>query len=264
MDDREVGRYWEGNAAAWTALSRAGYDVCRDLFNTPSFLALLPDVTGLRGLDVGCGEGHNTRLVARRGARITAVDIAPTFIRYAREAEAAEPLGITYQVASGLALPFGPHVFDFATAFMSVMDMAEPERALAEVFRVLKPGGFFQFSVIHPVFSTPYREWVRDEAGRKVALAVADYFRGVRGDVEEWTFYAAPEELKARYPRFKVPRFDLTVSQWLNAIAQAGFRLKAAQEPFPDDAALAVRPELYDCRIAPLYIHFLCRKDAAR
>ena len=69
MDDREVGRMWEGNAEVWTRLARQGYDVYRDHLNTPSFLAMLPEVSGLRGLDIGCGEGNNTRLVAGRGAR---------------------------------------------------------------------------------------------------------------------------------------------------------------------------------------------------
>lgn len=88
MDDDEVARYWEANAEAWTRLTRAGYDVYRDNVNTPGFLRILPDIFGLRGLDLGCGEGHNTRLVARRGARMTAVDIADTLLRHGRDKEA--------------------------------------------------------------------------------------------------------------------------------------------------------------------------------
>ena len=57
MTDDEVGRYWDQNADAWTVLSRAGYDLYRDLFNTPAFMEMLPDVRGRRGLDIGCGEG---------------------------------------------------------------------------------------------------------------------------------------------------------------------------------------------------------------
>ena len=57
MDHIEVGRYWNGNADAWTRLSRAGYDVYRDFFNTPAFLRMLPDVKGLRGLDIGEADG---------------------------------------------------------------------------------------------------------------------------------------------------------------------------------------------------------------
>ena len=63
MDDRQVARLWDENAETWTHLARQGYDVYRDLVNTPAFLGMLPAVKGLRGLDVGCGEGHNTRLV---------------------------------------------------------------------------------------------------------------------------------------------------------------------------------------------------------
>jgi len=47
MDHREVGRYWNENADNWTALARAGFDVYRDLLNTPAFFELLPDVNGL-------------------------------------------------------------------------------------------------------------------------------------------------------------------------------------------------------------------------
>jgi len=104
-------------------------------------MAMLPDVQKLLGLDVGCGEGHNTRMVAKRGARLAAVDISDVFIRYAQEAEAREPLGIEYRVASALVLPYANASFDFATAFMSLMDMPEVEKVLSEIHRVLSRGG---------------------------------------------------------------------------------------------------------------------------
>jgi 2-polyprenyl-3-methyl-5-hydroxy-6-metoxy-1,4-benzoquinol methylase len=96
MDPEEVGRFWNANADAWTKLSRAGYDVYRDYLNTPAFFAILPDVDGLSGLDIGCGEGHNTRLLARRRAMVTAIDISEVFIAHAKLAEEQEPLGIEY------------------------------------------------------------------------------------------------------------------------------------------------------------------------
>jgi ubiquinone/menaquinone biosynthesis C-methylase UbiE len=46
------------------------------------------------------------------------------------------------------------------------MDIPETERVLAEIFRVLRPGGFLQFSISHPCFETPYRKTLRDESVR--------------------------------------------------------------------------------------------------
>ncbi len=133
MDHESVGRYWDDNAEAWTKQVRAGYEHYRDGLNTPAFLAMLPEIDDFAGLDVGCGEGHNTRRLAERGARVIGIDISATFVRLAREAEEAHPLGIRYEVASAVDLPFGDASFDFVTAFMSLMDIPETERARGDL-----------------------------------------------------------------------------------------------------------------------------------
>ena len=151
MKNTEVAAHWQSNAETWTVYSRAGYDKYRDALNTPAFLAMLPSVEGLAGLDLGCGEGANTRAVAELGARMTGVDIAPAFIRHAQELEMQTPLGVEYSVCNAEALPFPDASFDFVTAFMSLMDMANQGEVLAGVHRILKPGGFLQFSGIPDV-----------------------------------------------------------------------------------------------------------------
>src|SRR5207248_2921051 len=94
MKRAEVAQYWEANAETWTRHARAGYDIYRDGLNTPAFLDMLPPVHGLSGLDIGCGEGANTRELVRLGARMHAIDVAPTFIRHARHMERAAPRGL--------------------------------------------------------------------------------------------------------------------------------------------------------------------------
>ena len=260
MDHKEVGRFWNGNAAAWTKLARAGYDVYRDYLNTPAFLRMLPPIEGLSGLDIGCGEGHNTRLLAGRGARMTAIDIADVFIAHAREAEGREPLGIDYRVASAVELPFAPSTFDFATGFMSFMDMPETDRVLAEACRVLKPGGFLQFSITHPCFDTPHRRNIRDASGVTYAIEVGDYFRDLDGEVTEWLFGAAPPDVKQALPKFKTPRFTRTVSQWLNLLIAAGFLLERVEEPRPDDDTVRACPDLQDAQVVAYFLHLRARK----
>ncbi len=235
MDHKEVGRFWEANADAWTKLSRAGYDVYRDYLNTPAFLDLLPGVEGMSSLDIGCGEGHNTRLVARLGAQMSAIDISQVFIRYAQESEETEALGIQYRVASAVELPYPDASFDFLTAFMSLMDIPETETVISEAFRVLKPGGFLQFSITHPCFDTPYRKNLRDTKGRTYAIEVGEYFNKIYGVVDEWTFSASPLAAKQNLPKFKVPWFTHTISEWINLLIDTGFVIEKISEPQPDD-----------------------------
>jgi ubiquinone/menaquinone biosynthesis C-methylase UbiE len=262
MDDKQVGELWDGNAEVWTKLSRLGYNVSRDEITMPAFLALLPQVSGLTGLDIGCGEGHSTRLLAQRGARMTAVDISPTFIRLARENEGREPLGIDYQQASALTLPFLNQQFDFAVAFMSFMDMPQPDRALREAFRVLKPGGFFLLAITHPCFDTAVRGWVRDETGRKVAYQCGDYFTPVQGRIHEWLFSTTPREVRQGLPPFRTPKFFRTLSAWVNDLIDTGFLLERLDEPRASEDTVRRFPILVGTCIIPMWLLIRCRKLA--
>lgn len=222
MKANDVAAHWESNAETWTIYSRAGYDKYRDALNTPTFLEMLPSVGGLRGLDLGCGEGSNTRAVARLGARVTGLDIAPTFIRYARESEADAPLGIDYVLGDGQSIDFREASFDFVTAFMSMMDMADQREVLKGIHRILKPGGFLQFSILHPCFVPPTRRNIRNEAGEPVAVEIADYFDESDGRIDRWIFSSIPQAERAALTPFSVPRFHRTLSTWVSMNRRSG------------------------------------------
>lgn len=255
MDAKTVAAHWEGNAETWTIYSRAGYDKYRDALNTPAFLEMLPLVAGLRGLDLGCGEGTNTRAVARLGAKMTGLDIAPTFIRYARETEEDDPLGIDYVIGDGETIDFPDESFDFVTAFMSMMDMADQRGVLKGVHRVLKQGGFLQFSILHPCFVPPTRKNVRDERGEAVAVQIADYFDESDGRLDRWMFSTIPEEERAKLTPFSVPRFHRTLSTWVSMIVEAGLVIQAFGEPMASEDVAAAEPVVADTRVAPIFLH---------
>jgi ubiquinone/menaquinone biosynthesis C-methylase UbiE len=260
MDAKTVAAHWEGNADAWTKYSRAGYDRYRDALNTPAFLAMLPPVAGLHGLDLGCGEGTNTRAVAELGARMTGLDIAPTFLRHARKTEAEDPRGIDYVLGDGLGLGFEDGRFHFVTAFMSMMDMSDQAAVLAEVWRVLKPGGFLQFSILHPCFVPPKRRNIRDAQGEPVAVEIADYFRETDGEVESWLFSSIPEAERQGQKPFTVPRFHRTLSSWVSMIVGAGLTIEAFGEPMASLEQAAAEPVVADTRVAPIFLHIRARK----
>ena len=129
--DAEVARCWDANAPVWARHVRAGYDVYRKLYHGPAFFEFVGDVAGREVLDAGCGEGVNARELARRGARVTGVDLSPKMIELAQAEEQREPLGIRYEAASMSDLrPFGDACFDAVVSFMALMDCADYEGAI--------------------------------------------------------------------------------------------------------------------------------------
>lgn len=145
---------------------------------------------------------------------------------------------------------------------MSLMDMPEKERVLAEIFRVLRPGGFFQFSITHPCFDTPHRKDLRDEGGSTYAVEVGSYFRELEGEVEEWIFSAAPPEVREGLRPFRVPRFTRPLGEWLNLLLDGGFLLERFGEPRPSEETARDHPGLQDARVVPYFLHVRARKPA--
>jgi len=217
---------------------------------------MLPQVSGMSCLDLGCGEGHNTRLLADQGARVVALDVAESFIA---AAAAQDRHGIRYVIADGAVLPFSTSTFDAVTAFMSLMDVADPERTLREVARILRSGGFVQFSVVHPVTSTPVRRWANDESGSREALTIGDYF--YEGPLTEtWSFGAAPKKVRERHRPFTITYARRTLAGWLGAVLSAGLTIEEIVEPRADEHTATAHPEVADTRIVPYFLIIRARK----
>jgi SAM-dependent methyltransferase len=231
----EVARYWDKNADLWADHVRKGWDAYREHFNNPAMLDFIGDLNGKTVLDAGCGEGYNTRLLARNGARMVGVDISQGMIELARQEEQREPLGIRYQVASFSDLSLlDDAYFDVVVSFMALMDGPDFEGAVKEIFRVLRSGGELIFSITHPCFATKGFGWIRDEEDNYIKLTVADYFAD-QSWVEHWKFSKAP--VQGNVELFAVPRFPRTLSEYLNTLISAGFILKEIEEPRPSEKA---------------------------
>jgi SAM-dependent methyltransferase len=259
MDEAAVQEAWDRNAPAWTDRVRAGADLYREVFNNPSFFAFLPPLMGLDVVDLGCGEGRNTRLIAERGARVVGIDLSSKMIVAARAEEARRPLGIDYRIGSFTRLSeLAPDRYDAAISTMALMDSPDFAAAAREAFRILRPGRLFAFSILHPCFVTPEMRWLRDEDGREEALAVRRYF-SQESEVEHWRFSrdgGAPD-----YPDFEVPRFPRTISTYLNGVIEAGFHLERVEEPRPTAALARKHPWLTRWREhAAIFLYVAARK----
>ena len=265
MDDNQVARYWNENARNWTEGVRAGYDVYREYVNNPAFFALLPDLSGNRVLDIGCGEGYNTRILAKRGAVMVGVDISSAMIDAARAEEHRRPLGIEYHLVGGNELGrFENGSFDAVISTMAIMDMADYTGCVREVNRVLKSGGLFQFSITHSCTMTRTWQWVENEKGDLQGVVVGNYFglqkSAPEKEIDQWYFTAAPPDVREKTKPFRVPRFFRTLSEYFNTLTETGFKVDRLVEPFADETAVEQCPNVADTRIVPYFLIFQSHK----
>jgi SAM-dependent methyltransferase len=133
---------------------------------------LLGPVAGRRVLELGCGAASAGRWLAARGARAVALDLSAGMLRHAVAAAARSGVRVPLVQADALALPFADRTFDVTcTAFGAVPFVADSAAVMREVFRVLRPGGRWVFSVTHPM------RWIfLDDPGEGGLVAVHSYF----------------------------------------------------------------------------------------
>lgn len=105
------------------------------------FVDRLPVQSGARVLDVACGTGNTAIPLARRGAQVTGVDIAPNLLVQARERAADEGLSISFDEGDAEQLSYPDASFDMVITMFGAMFAPRPELVAAEFSRVLRPGG---------------------------------------------------------------------------------------------------------------------------
>ena len=119
-----------------------------------ALLDLLGPVAGERVLDVACGHGRISRALARRGAHVIGVDLSAGLLEHAERALSTEPLDIRYIHADVSTVEsLEPDPFAAVVCSMGLADVDDLDGCLRLVARVLRPGGRFVFSILHPCFS---------------------------------------------------------------------------------------------------------------
>ncbi|MBZ9745443.1 class I SAM-dependent methyltransferase [Mesorhizobium sp. CO1-1-7] len=205
----------------------------------PALRAMLPDVGGLRVVDLGCGFGWFCRWAHENGAReVLGLDLSEKMLARARAA--GSDTGITYERADldQLSLPQGG--FDLAYSSLALHYVEDIERLFGAVHEALSPGGDFVFSTEHPIYMAPTNPgWSIDGEGKRTWPVDQYLVEGPR---------------KTNWLAKGVVKHHRTIGTTLNTLIRTGFTIEHVEEFRPTDAQIAARPDLAEELERPMFL----------
>ena len=238
--DGQTAEVWDRLAEWWDDKIGGGNDFQEYLIE-PSTERLLELQPNELVLDIACGGGRLARRMASLGARIVAIDHSEKFVQRARERTKENAEKIEYRVVDATdtqaLMALGERRFDAAVCTMALMDMSSIEPLISTLPRLLKQGGRFVFSVMHPAFNSGTTRLMGEQFEKdgemvaKFGVTVTDYakpfaYRGL-GIVGQ----PVPQHY-----------FHRPINLLFNTCFKHGFVLDGIDEPtFPEDAELKSR-----------------------
>ncbi|HEX4737460.1 MAG TPA: class I SAM-dependent methyltransferase [Allosphingosinicella sp.] len=205
---------WTDSADAWLRLVGEEGDWARTAVLDAPMLERVRRRAPVDALDVGCGEGRFCRLLRREGIAATGVDPVSAFIEAARM---RDPAG-DYRLGRAERLPFPVDSFDLVVSYVALVDIPDFAAAIAEMARVLRPGGALLVANIASLHSAG--SWLHDDSGKRLGYLVDDYLDR-RAAVEEWK-------------GMKVFNWHRPLSAYMQAFLVAGLQLAWFDEPAPE------------------------------
>lgn len=181
----------------------------------PGTSSMVPDVDGKRVLDAGCGTGLYAEWLLEQGADVVAVDVSEAMLDHARKRVGERATFHRANLGDGLDFA-AEESFDGVVSALVLGYVENWRRTFSEFARILRPGGFLVFSVMHPMDAL-------DED--------ANYFETERR-TKDWST--------------EVPYYRRPLAEMINPLVETGFRVDEITEPQPTEAFREKRPERYE------------------
>lgn len=213
---------WDESAAGWIADVGDQGDFARRFVLDAPMLARARDRGFRTALDVGCGEGRFCRLLRPLGIATVGIDPTAALIE---EAGRRDPDG-DYRIGAAEQLDFADASFDLVVSYLSLIDIPDIASAIAEMARVLKPGGTLLIANLNS-FTTAASPpgWRRDTEGKRSYYPIDNYM----GERADWVGWRA----------IRIRNWHRPLSTYMQLLLSAGLELRHFDEPQPSPDAPA-------------------------
>ncbi len=236
-----TGDIWEAHARWWQDAFTDGADAEYTEQIIPLAAEHLAGATDV--LDVGTGEGQLAR-VAHEAHRVVGVDPSRAQLEVARR-RGGDP---RYVLGEAAGLPFSDAAFDAVLACLVFEHIDTVDEAIAEVGRVLRPGGRFLFFLNHPLLQTPGSGWIDDRILDEQYWRIGPYL------VEDNSLQEVDKDVF-------IPFVHRPLSRYVNAMADAGLLVRRMEEPPPPPGFLARAEEYVAAATIPRLLFLRAEKS---
>lgn len=233
---------WETHAEWWIDGFTAGADPEYEEQILP--LAARELAGAQKVLDVGCGDGQVSRLAAKLGAQVVGIDPTWNCVSVANQRG-----GGVFARAGAAELPFADGIFDAVIACLVFEHIRDVDSAIAEVARVLQPGGRFCFFLNHPLLQTPNSGWIDDQ----FLDPPEQYWRIGPYLIEDETIEEVEKDVF-------IPFIHRPLSRYINTLSDNGLLLERMEEPAPPPGFLAKAEEYVAASTIPRLLYLRTRK----
>ncbi|KOY83497.1 class I SAM-dependent methyltransferase [Lysinibacillus macroides] len=215
----------------YKALRQKAFNYNR-LLEQPTLKSLLPPLTDLSLLDIGCGMGEFAKYcIEQRTKHVTALDISSNMLAIAKLEQAHPQIDYYLQAIEDYQAP--PHSFDCITSSLSLHYVQNFDKVIGQIARMLCPGGVFIFSVEYPITTarrTNEDNWAYDEEGSRLYYAIDHYQEeGLRQ--QTWLVDG-------------VLKYHRTLATMVNTLIAYGLTIDKIVEPIPSQEAIQQLPSI--------------------
>lgn len=213
-----------GKVAGWyNTLLEEGQDTYQEKLIKPNLLRILQPKAGEEILDLGCGQGYFSRVLAEAGAKVLGVDVAGELIKLAKDQDKKNQnfLVLSAEKLTGI----NDNRFNAVICILALQNIKNFQAAILEMHRVLKPGGRAVLVLNHPAFRIPAGSfWGWDEQQKQQYRRVDSYMSEISQKVD--MTQGVTEKQKKKYTW----SFHRPLQNYFKAFAKAGFSVVRLEE----------------------------------